>query len=676
MKGLYTNLALAGIRGSRRTYLPYLLACGGMVMMYYIVAFLKTSSTLAAVPGGMDMQTFLKMGTDILTVFSLVFLFYTHSFLIRRRKKEFGLYNILGLGKRNIAAVLFIETLIIAAITISAGLFFGILFSKFAELAMIRVLNIDVSFGFSISLVSIRATVILFLAIDGIIFCNTLRQIQLTDPIRLLHSENYGEKPPKANWLAALIGLVLLGAAYYIAVSIKDPVAAVTYFFLAVAMVILATYLLFMAGSVTLCRLLQKNKKYYYRTSHFISVSSMAYRMKRNGAGLASICILCTMVLVMLSFTTCLYAGLEHSLRIFYPRNICIDLSASEKESLSDAGNEILLETDAVLNEYGVSAENAIDTPVSVATGVLEDDTVSPVRRNDASALDHTYQIYLISYDDYSRLTGDTAPIGPQEAVIYMTDGASYPYDTITLQGCAPLSIARETSSFEKYRIDTTQIVPSIYLFISDYDQYVSSVETSFASEEMPLETHWFSGFDLSVSDERQSEISAALSERLSALFEGRSDSYVLGVGCVADSRSSYTGLFGGCFFIGVLLGTVFTIAAVLIIYYKQVTEGYEDQSRFAIMQKVGMTKQEIRKSINSQILTVFFLPLLTAGLHLCFAFPLLHKILKVFSITDLRFLITVTSVTYIVFALFYVAVYRITSHSYYRIVADLKTER
>lgn len=676
MKGLYTNLALAGIRGSRRTYLPYLLACGGMVMMYYIVAFLKTSSTLASVPGGMDMQTFLKMGTDILTVFSLVFLFYTHSFLIRRRKKEFGLYNILGLGKRNIAAVLFIETLLIAAITISAGLFFGILFSKFAELAMIRVLNIDVSFGFSISLASIRSTVILFLAIDGIIFCNTLRQIQLTDPIRLLRSENYGEKPPKANWLVALIGLVILGAAYYIAVSIKDPVAAVTYFFLAVAMVILATYLLFMAGSVTLCRLLQKNKKYYYRTSHFISVSSMAYRMKRNGAGLASICILCTMVLVMLSFTTCLYAGLEHSLRIFYPRNICIDLSASEKESLSDAGKEILQETDEVLNEYGVSAENAINTPVSVATGVLEDDTLSPVRRNDASALDHTYQIYLISYDDYSRLTGDTAPIGSQEAVIYMTDGASYPYDTITLQGCAPLSIARETSSFEKYRIDTTQIVPSIYLFISDYDQYISSIETSFASEEMPLETHWFSGFDLSVSDEKQSEISAALSERLSALFEGRSDSYVLGVGCVADSRSSYTGLFGGCFFIAVLLGTVFTIAAVLIIYYKQVTEGYEDQSRFAIMQKVGMTKQEIRKSINSQILTVFFLPLLTAGLHLCFAFPLLHKILKVFSITDLRFLITVTSVTYIVFALFYVAVYRITSHSYYRIVADLKTER
>lgn len=676
MKGLYRNLALSGIRGSRRTYLPYLLACSGMIMMYYIVAYLKTSDMLVYVPGGMNMKAFLKMGTDILTVFSLIFLFYTHSFLIRRRKKEFGLYNILGLGKRNIAAVLFIETLIIAAITIAAGLFFGILFSKFAELAMIRVLNIEASFDFSISFVSVRATAVLFLAIDGIIFCDTLRQIQLTDPIRLLHSESYGEKPPKANWLLALAGVILLGAAYYIAVSIQDPVSAISFFFLAVTMVILATYLLFMAGSVTLCRLLQKNRRYYYRTNHFISVSSMSYRMKRNGAGLASICILCTMVLVMLSFTTCLYSGLEHTLRVFYPRNVCIDLNSADSAGLSAAGEEIRRETEAVFGEYGVSAENVLSLRFGTVTGVLSGDTVYAARSNDASAIDSTYMLYLVPYEDYCRLTGEDAALGPQETVMYITDGTAYPYDEITLEGCGSLSVTAQTRDFAPYRIDTTEIVPSIYLFVSDFDAFTDTVRTSFPDKGIPLETHWFSGMDLSADDDLQSAVTASLSERLSVLLEGRSDAYVLAVDCVANSRATYTGLYGGCFFLSVMLGTVFTIAAVLIIYYKQVTEGYEDQARFTIMQKVGMTRKEIRKSINSQILTVFFLPLLTAGLHLCFAFPLLQKILRIFSVTDRSFLITVTCVTYLVFALFYVAVYRITSHSYYRIVADMKTGR
>lgn len=333
-RGIYRTLAWFGIKKNRKLYLPYIFACTGTVMMCYIISFLSTSPTFANITGGRTVQSFLGMGFGVLSVFSVIFLFYTNSFLIRRRKKEFGLYNILGLGKRHLAVVLFLETLMVAGITVFGGLFWGILFSRLAELCMIKSLGGTAAFTFTVSFSSIYQTAVLFLVIFLLIFLNTLRQIHLSNPIQLLHSENAGEKPPKANWILAVLGTAILAGAYYLAVTIEDPVSALLTFFAAVVMVILATYLLFIAGSVTLCRILQKNRKYYYRTNHFVSVSSMAYRMKRNGAGLASICILCTMVLVMISSTVCLYIGAEDSLRNRYPRNINLDAAVSSVDML------------------------------------------------------------------------------------------------------------------------------------------------------------------------------------------------------------------------------------------------------------------------------------------------------------------------------------------------------
>ena len=314
-KGIYSRLALTGIKKNKKLYIPYILTCIGMVMMFYIITFLSSSDMMMNYPGGETMRGILGFGVYVIGFFAVIFLFYTNSFLVRRRKKEFGLYNILGMVKRNIARVMLWETLFIGAFSIVLGMALGVLFSKLAELVMVNIMSMDVTFGVTIDYKAIYYTVVLFAVIFFLILLNSLRQVHLSNPIALLHSENAGEKPPKANWFFAVLGVLILGCAYYLAVTIKDPVTTLAAFFFAVIMVIVATYLIFISGSVAFCKILQKKKNYYYKTNHFVSVSSMSYRMKRNGAGLASICILCTMVLVMISSTVCLYLGKEDSLR-------------------------------------------------------------------------------------------------------------------------------------------------------------------------------------------------------------------------------------------------------------------------------------------------------------------------------------------------------------------------
>ena len=329
----YPKLAWMSIRRNSQLYTPYLLTCVGMVAMSYIVSFLGNGPMLDVMRGGDIMKEFLNIGFVILSVFALIFLFYTNSFLMRRRKRELGLYNILGMGKKNLTMVLLWETLVMGAISLVGGLFCGIALSKFSELVLVNLLKEEVSYHLRLSGAAIHQTLVLFVVIFGLIFVNTLCQLHVSSPIQLLRSENVGEKPPKTNWFIALLGAVLLGGAYWLAVSIQDPLSAIIWFMVGVIMVIIATYLLFMAGSVAICRILQKNKRYYYKTNHFVSVSSMIYRMRRNGAGLASICILCTMVLVTFSSTSCLYLGAEDSLRQNYPRNIYIDLSEANTKS-------------------------------------------------------------------------------------------------------------------------------------------------------------------------------------------------------------------------------------------------------------------------------------------------------------------------------------------------------
>lgn len=670
--GLYTKLAWTGIQKNRKLYLPYMLTCIGMVMMCYIVSFLKYSPVFGSLPGGDTVQAFLNMGFGVMCVFSLLFLFYTNSFLIRRRKTEFGLYNILGMGKKNLALVLGIETLLIALITLEAGLFCGILFSKLAELGIVKILGGTADFSFHIDLQSIRDTLLLFVVIYTLLYLNTLRQLHLTNPIELLHSENTGEKPPKGNALVALFGAVLLIAAYVLAVSIEDPIAAMIWFFVAVIMVILATYLLFVSGSVTICRLLQKNKKYYYKTNHFISVSSMRYRMKRNGAGLASICILCTMVLVMVSSTVCLYIGKEDSLRMRYPRNYNLNVSVESLDMLhGEPVRQSLDALNSICENHGYAPTNVLSYPTAAFAGLIQNDRILlevPESVNQLMDIENLWQFFIISLEDYNRLMGASETLADDEVMVYVTKDQTYDAPTLTIGTGEPLKVKKQAESFVDNGVDAMQVIASMYIIVPDFDAAV----TAFSEQQTPAELNYIYAFDLSCSDDTQialqQEMDAALSEIETQAGEGSGFNLLLEG--VASERSFFYGMYGGLFFLGILLGIVFIFAAVLIIYYKQVSEGYEDQSRFEIMQKVGMTGREIRRSINSQVLTVFFLPLIMAGVHLGFAFPLIRKLLLIFSLTNFKLLILVTVCCYLIFALFYVLVYRATSRAYYSIVS------
>ncbi len=676
-KGLYPKLAVSGMKKNRRLYVPYILACVGMVMMFYIVSFLCTSETVRAMKGGDMIQNILSMGRNVIAVFSVIFLFYTNAFLMRRRKTEFGLYNILGMGKWNLARILLWESLIIAAVALAGGLAAGILFSKVGELVMVNILQTQTDYSLHVDPGSVLFTVMVFVPIFFLLLLNALRQIHLANPIALLRSENVGEKPPRANWLLAVAGLVVLGAAYWLALSIQYPLEAFMWFFVAVVMVIVGTYLLFIAGSVAFCRLLQKNKRYYYRTNHFVSVSSMIYRMKRNGAGLASICILSTMVLVMLSSTTCLYVGKETSLRNRYPRDIYMDVTFTDME-LSDGPqkDQIRAAFMEVVKENGVFAEHILDYQMADMAGFLQDgridldSSMSAMEQFSMGNFSGIWQVFLVSLEDYNRLMGENVTLEPGEVLMYTTRH-QYEGDTIAVGDGAPMKV-KMAKGFIKDGTDSMQIIPSMYLFLADPEEVLAPLNglADFSGNKL-VNYHWYYGYDMSAEDQVQIDVLRQTWDRMEGLLSGNGFEEIhMVVDGIAWERADFYGLYGGLLFLGILLGIVFLFGAVLIIYYKQVSEGYEDQSRFGIMQKVGMTKKEIRKSINSQVLTVFFLPLVTAGIHMAFAFPLIDKMLVLFSLTDVWLLIGVTAGCFLVFALFYVLVYKATSRVYYDIVS------
>lgn len=653
-KGLYRTLALTGIRKNKQLYRPYILSCIGTVMMCYIILFLSTSDTIKNLKGGGPMQMVLELGFGVMAVFSCIFLFYTSSFLTRRRKKEFGLYNILGLGKRHISAVLFLETLILAGITIVCGLAAGILFSKMAELCVIKIIGGSITFTYSVSVASIIKTAALFLGIYALVFINTLRQIHLTNPIELLHSENTGEKPPKANKLIAILGIVILAVAYWLAVTIENPSMAFNIFFIAVILVIAATYILFISGSVTMCKSLQKNKNYYYKTNHFISVSSMAYRMKRNGAGLASICILSTMVLVMISTTVSLYIGTEDSLKNMYIRDININAYGMELFQ-SD-------EVDDAIGELDIQKDNVIEYDKITALCNVNDGKFEFYNENDLNGeLATVCKVCIMSLDDYNKIMETNEKTAQNEVMIYTGNGFTYDKDTIELPGTGEMKISDKAANFENSNESTIETIPVLYVVTNDFDRIADTLGSDPAKNYLIFNRYY--GFDMSVSDDEQ----IAFAEHPGISLNDQDIEVV--VKSRAQARSDFYGLYGGMLMLGILLGIVFIFATVLIIYYKQVSEGYEDRSKFDIMQKVGMTKAEIKKSINSQILTVFFMPLATAAVHLIFAFPMITRILKMLNLTNVSLLTVTTICCFAVFMLFYMAVYKITSNSYYSIV-------
>ena len=669
---LYPRLAWQGITKNKRLYLPFLLTCVGMVMMTYILLSLASSPILKTFPGGDAMPMILSLGSFVMAAFAVLFLFYTNSFLIRRRNREFGLYNILGMGKGNLAKVLAWETVIMALIAVAGGEALGIALGKLFELLLVNIVDGTVQMDFTVSGPAAAMTTILYLAIFVLLSLRSLVTVCRTNAAALLRSEACGEKPPKANWVFGLGGFLILGAAYYIAVTIKQPLTALAVFFIAVLMVIAATYLIFISGSVALCRALQKNKRYYYQKNHFISVSSMAYRMKRNGAGLASICILATMVLVMLSSTTCLYFGKEDALRTRYPSDLSVELRFAKDEGGMDEANIAIARgmIEDVIKQDGLDVQGQFDIRSAWFSGLLTGNTFSRAEESTLMDYERAVDLTILPLEDYTRMTGESLTLEPDEAYL-CSPRMVYTQPDLRI-GELTYQIKGQLPSFGGFGADSANITTMIYLIVPDFDAAVNALRTQ--NTRYPVVVSWQYSFDSGSPDEAQI---AFLRDMMGTFADNREGlvyaSYT--VESIASNREDFVGTYGSLFFLAILLSIVFLAAAVLILYYKQISEGYEDQARFEIMQRVGMTKTDIRKSINSQLLLVFFLPLLFAGLHLGFAFPFIHKLLMLFNLTNLKLLIGTTVITFAIYAVFYTLVYRITSNSYYSIVAGAKEE-
>lgn len=669
---LYRHLAWDGIRKNSRLYVPYLLTGVGAVSFFYILVALSRLPE-GTLPGSGSVQVILNLGSFVLWVFSLLLLFYTHSFLIRRRNREFALYNVLGMGKRDIARILCWETLLSGGISLAGGLALGILLSKLAELGLLRMVGAATDMVYRVSAGGLLLTLGLYAGIFLLILLSSLLRVRRSTAVQLMRSQAEGEKPPRANWALAVLGILLLAGAYYLAVTIREPLAALTWFFAAVLMVIAATYLLFISGSVALCRLLQKNPRFYYQKRHFVSVSSLVYRMKRNGAGLASICILATMVLVTISSTTCLYFGSESLLRARYPRDVNIDLVVDALEKLSDENARAAYACmDKVISDAGLFPERQLLYRAVTGYGPLEDGTVdlhAPAdRANSVSRLSQVYQFCFVPLDDYNRITGSAETLAADEVLIHPYR-ASFKGDTFALLGGASYHVKALLNDFPTNSAAAMNVVGTLFVVADDLQAMLGTLAQQAAENpSLGLNYHYLNAFDCAKADQiDSSELeSAILLDGVPTL--GRA----IKVELLAQEAADYYGMYGGLLFLGVMLSLVFAAAAVLIIYYKQMSEGYEDQPRFAIMRKIGMTQRDIRRSVNAQMLMVFFLPLGFAGLHLGFAFPMLHKLLMLFCLYDLPLLLGTTAITFVVFGLLYALVYRATSNAYYRLVSGI----
>lgn len=671
-KSFYPKLAIDGIKKNKRLYFPYILTGMVMVMMSYIISFLSASEMLEHMEGGSTLRMILPLGSVVIGVFSLIFMFYSNSFIIRQRNKEFGLYNVLGMDKGNLGRIICWESLFVSIISIIGGLIFGIAFSKLAELIMYNLLSEKTTYTLQIDFISAGKVSLLFAGIYFLLLLKFIIKVCRSNPLELMRSGNTGEKPPKANWLSAVAGVIILAIAYYIAVSIKNPLSAIVWFMVAVIMVIVATYMLFVAGSVAFCRILQKNKKYYYKSNHFVSVSSMVYRMKRNGSGLASICVLVTMVMVMLSATMSMYIGAEDSFATRYPKDISIRLGVPDIKYFDEKSFEKMRDS---INELAPERENVLEMPcISVAGLFTEEGMIIDQESHaefDISTYDNIGYVQIITLEDYNRAMGVNESLEKDECFIYCYR-TEYLNDTFTIENCMPLRVKEVLDKICIPNYMVLEIVPMVVIVTSDIETLAEpllSIKNSW--DNSVLQMSWNYDFDIDGDADEEKVVYNKIDRGIPdiAIHEESGD-YNYGLVSRATERSEFFGMYAGLLFMGILLSMVFLFATVLIIYYKQITEGYEDHKRFEIMQKIGMTTHDIRRSVNSQVLTVFFLPLLLAGLHLAFAFPILWKLLQMFGFSNMELMIGVTAVSYAVFAVVYVLVYKITSNVYYGIVS------
>lgn len=618
-------------------------------------------------PGASDLGLIMGLGTVVIAIFSAIFLFYTNSFLIKRRKKELGLYNILGMEKRHIAKILFYETLMTGLVSIVTGLILGILFSKLILLIYAKILSFNIPFGFSISIHGIKQSLYLFISIFLLLLISNLFRIKLAKPIELIKGGNVGEKEPKTKLLMAILGTISLGIGYYIAITTESPLNALMLFFVAVILVIIGTYLLFNAGSIAILKLLRKNKNYYYKTKHFTLISGMIYRMKQNATGLANICILSTMVLVMVSGTLSLYLGAEDALKNRYPYDIKVSKTLQEQNAERDKLMQSILDT--------VSAQNR------KITRLKDYKSLSFVMyyengqfTNDINYVNQNYEVFtFITADEYTYLTGKTLNLTDNNVLAFSTNRQIE--DTFTLFGKTFTVKERleEIPIFSDYR----GVVMNLHFIVLSSDKLFTEItkaqlDAYGKDASQPIYEIYL---DIDGTDAEKIACAQAVDNATRDKVEYTKDDGSIGYRYVNYMQSKqmrseqFYSLYGGFLFLGLFLGTLFMMATALIIYYKQISEGYDDKERFQIMQKVGMSKDEIKDTVRSQVLKVFFLPIIAAAIHIAAAFKMITKLLAVMNLTNVPLFFWCTVVTLLVFAIIYGIVYALTAKVYYKIV-------
>ena len=651
----YPRLALVNLTRNGQFYLPYLLSCGGTACMYYIVVYLTHSQIIANVRGAEYIQTLMVLGSIVVALFSVVLTLYANNFVMKRRKKELGLYNVLGMEKRHIAHLMLWETLLCALTAIAGGIVAGILFSKLILLILLRAVRIGVQFGYEISPEGIVQTIILFGALFLLTLLVNLVRIGRTRPIELLHSDSAGEREPRVKWPLVVIGLATLLGGYYLSIAVQDPISAMLLFFVAVILVIIGTLCLFTAGSIAVLKTLRRSKGFYYKPQHFTAVSGMLYRMKQNAVGLANICILSTMVLVTVSTTVSLYLGLDGMLNKMYPADIQISQTlgmVSDRTYAADPA-EILLQAEDSFAKTGRTvisrayATTARSSAVYSGNSLLFDPEKAKGNFTDV-------QLVIITAEEYVHLSGDSVSLNGDEVLAYTTL-PDLP-NTFFIEG-QPYRIAERLDSFLDESTAFYTNMETLCLVVADEAALQSMAALNSTGEFLRTFRAYY---DLDGTDAEK----LACAE---ALLLGSNGQY--GVNSRQENAVEMYSMYGGFLFLGLFLGILFLAATVLIIYYKQVSEGYEDRRRFAIMQQVGMSRREVRRSINAQVLLVFFLPLAVAALHIAMAFPMIRKLLELFSLTNVPLFIACILGTLLAFCVIYVLVYSLTAKSYYKIV-------
>lgn len=669
-KGIFSKLAVQNIRNNKSTYIPYMITCIFCIAMIYMMEFLRDCPTLdQAVRHAAEVRMILSTGEVVVVIFCVIFLIYSNSFLMKRRQKEIGLYNILGLERNHIGIVLLLETIFTTILSLTGGIAIGILASKLSLLLLLRLLHIPAVLGFYISTKGIITCLLMFGAIFLLILLLNLRRIHLSRPVELLRGNNTGEREPKAKWLMALLGFICLGIGYYLAITTESPIKAITIFLLAVILVMAGTYLLFTAGSIVILKFLRRRKSFYYKTGNFISISGMLYRMKQNAVGLASICILSTGVLLMISMTVSIYFGMNDIMVNRYPYDTDISITGVGEEECQTA-----IETfEKAISDNKVPVDKKAEEIYLTIISRIDHGQIQIAKPNTLSESGSVLTLSLVRQSEYEKLTG-TNPALQDGEILAWASKMTEKSDSLTVNDSvfsvkkwlenSPLTCGRDIV----YR-NAVFVVTDFDFEKFDKMRTEMYKNTSATPAGQDLTVHL--GLDITGSDETKIAYGTPVLDAIKALQDNGqlSDNSWITSGIRAQEYDSYYADNGSLLFIGIFLGSLFLLGTAMIIYYKQISEGYEDQNRFEIMQKVGLSHREVKSSIRRQILMVFFLPLLMAMLHISMAFPLIRRMLLLFGMTNTRLFIGCTAGTVLIFALVYGLIYLMTAKSYYHII-------